>query len=147
MKYSDKCECCEYEVVAYTHNLNAPLVDALEKIVTFYEQQQRSCNLQKDLELTKNQYNNFQKLRYFNLVEHTEKGWVPTYNGIGFIKGKCVVYNKVATFGNKILSNDHIAWSTEKKKAKLVHIQQIKGYIWKPKLEWQMEKARADQLF
>ena len=141
MKYSDVCTQCDHVVTAYTHNLNYQLVGALEQIVLFHLKQDRVCNLQKDLDLTKNQYNNFQKLQYFGLVEHTEKGWNPTEKGIGFIRGKSVVYNKVATYGKEILPNDHVAWKSEKRQPKMIHIGGIKNYVWKPKAEYQLEKT------
>lgn len=65
MKYSETCSCCDHTVTAYTHILNKSLVEALIQLVDFYNVKKCKCRLQNDLNLTKNQYNNFQKLQYF----------------------------------------------------------------------------------
>ena len=142
MKYSDTCEHCGHIVTAYSHSLNAQLVDALSKLCDRWYQIQKAFKLT-EIDLSHNQINNFQKLQYFGLVHRSEYGWMPTVKGASFVRGKTVCYNMVATFGKEILENDHIAWSSSKRKPKLIHIGAVKNYKWKPKVDYQLEKARA----
>jgi hypothetical protein len=140
MKYSKQCECCGHLVTAFSHNLNAPLVQAFEQLIKFYFQKRKGCNLQKDLSLTKNQYNNFQKLQYFNLVIRKEDGWYPTVIGTYFFHGDVTVDVPVATFGKEILNRFHEAWRTAEKAPNPIHISQIKNYNWKGREEYKEEK-------
>ena len=140
MKYSKTCECCGHMVTAYSHNINAQLVHALEQVAKHYTQYSKGCNLQKDLVLTKNQYNNFQKLQYFKLVSNTETGWVPTQLGMGFMNGDNVIMNPVATFGKEILNRFHEAWDTSENKPKITHISKIRNYEWKGREAYKQER-------
>lgn len=140
MNYTSNCSHCGHQITAYSHSLNAPLVQALEQLNNFYFLKKRGCNLQKDLTLTKNQYNNFQKLQYFGLVARTENGWLPTQLGSNFLRGGVAVVNPVATFGKEILESMHEAWKTSKKKPSPVHISQIKNYTWKGREAYKEEK-------
>ena len=63
------------------------------------------------MNLSKNQYNNFQKLRYFGLIAHYynkdeqrfESGqWVLTSRGNKFAKNEIEISKKVLIFRNKI---------------------------------------------
>lgn len=147
MKYNKKCECCGHLVTAYSHNINAQMVQALEQLVNFYDQKKKGCNLQKNLSLSKNQYNNFQKLQYFGLVVNTETGWIPTAKAQGFMQGIYPIDNPVATFGKEVMARDHEAWKTAEKKPKLVYIHQIKNYVWKNRPEYKAEKDVSERLF
>jgi hypothetical protein len=130
-------------VTAYAHNLNAQMVQALEQVVDHYWKKGTGCNLQKDITLTKNQYNNFQKLQYFGLVVNTEKGWIPTQLGSKFMAGELVILNPVATFGKEILSPLHEAWKTVEKKPNTLHIRQIRNYNWKGREEYKEERRQT----
>ena len=136
MKYFNKCECCGNLVRAYSHSLNSQLVYGLEQLVSFWRKNKRGCNLQADLSLTKNQYNNFQKLQYFQLVENKKDGWYPKGKGCLFIDGTIVVESLVATFGKEILDSKHEVWQTAEKKPRMVHISSIKNYNWKRRLDY-----------
>jgi hypothetical protein len=140
MNYKKQCECCGHQVTAYSHNINAQLADALEQLVNFYIRTARGCNLQKDLKLSKNQYNNFQKLQYFALVHNEETGWFPTSRGVNFINGEIAVEAPVATFGKEILNSWHPAWQTAEKRPAPLHITQVKNYNWKGREEYKEEK-------
>ena len=68
-------------------------------------------HLAKDLNLSKNQYNNFQKLRYHGLIAHyfnKEKNeyeagyWLLTRRGNSFAKNDISISRKVLVFRNKI---------------------------------------------
>jgi len=140
MKYSKQCGCCGHLVTAYSHNINAQMVQALEQVVDYYMKYSKGCNLQKHLKLTKNQYNNFQKLQYFGVVVNTETGWIPTRLGVGFIRGEMAIMNPVATFGKEILGQFHEAWYTADKKPKQTYIHQIKNYEYKGRESYKEER-------
>ena len=55
MNYQTKCHCCGHIKVAYVSYLSKQLVRALRKLVDYYDDTKKYCNLQKDIELTKNQ--------------------------------------------------------------------------------------------
>lgn len=143
MKYSETCECCEHTLTAYTHNLNKPMINALRQLVAFYGKNKRRANLQKDLDLTKNQYNNFQKLQYFRLVHREAAGYVPTQRGVNFVKGKESVANLVATLGKNVIGYHHPAWDSHGAKPKDVSIYHYFPEMYKQKEEYQGEKART----
>ncbi len=148
MKYQEECPYCGHIKTAFTHKLNDQLVKALRQLVDFYEREKVGCNLQKDLSLTKNQYNNFQKLQYFNLALKSNEGWFPSLAGISFIRGECVAWDRVATIESMILPLNHTAWDTHKgKKPVLVYIFDIDKSSWKTKEEYQAEKSRQEGLF
>ena len=147
MKYAKQCSNCGHRITAYSHHLNKPLVSALAQMVERYQDLRRCLNLQKDLNLTKNQYNNFQKLQYWNLVKRTEQGWYPTALGIEFTLGQKKIYDKVATFGKEILWYGHDFWKKAKKKPQLVAIWDIDMSFYKKRPEYQEEKSNKLKLF
>lgn len=147
MGYSETCNYCGHQITAYSHHLNTPLVGALNQLVDFYEDKGVAANLQRDLNLTKNQYNNFQKLQYFNLVTRTQHGWLPTNLGIKFVYGEESCYDKVATLGKKVLGVSSNLWLEVKIKPKLINIFSIKGITYKKRPEYQSEKSKQNRLF
>lgn len=81
------CECCGAKLVEYKHVLNKGLVHALFELA----KQDKPVHLS-TLDLTRNQWTNFQKLRYWNLVykEMRDDGsctgnWYLTSDGWDFI--------------------------------------------------------------
>jgi len=142
MKYVKNCEDCGHQVTAYTHKLNTQLVIGLGRLIDRYLITKKPVNLQKELVLTKNQYNNFQKLQYFGLIIHSENGWVPTLKGEMFIKGEISIKDTVATFGKLILDDRHEAWTTHTGKIRLVHISQLDQH-WKKKEDYKEEKRNT----
>lgn len=143
MNYKKQCDCCGHQITAYSHNINAQLVQALEQLVRFFKEKGRECNLQKNLNLTKNQYNNFQKLQYFGLVYKGEKGWLPTNLAVNFMNGTAYIQNPVATYGKEILPIYHEAWSTAEKKPKTLYVHQVKNYDWKGREDYVEEKRNT----
>jgi hypothetical protein len=141
MKFTYDCECCGHKLVAYTHKLNKMMVSSLEQLVEFYDQNHRRANLQKDLHLTKNQYANFQKLQYFELVHRDSNGWLPTQKGSDFIAGKVWVPNTVGTLGKKILEPDHPAWETHQRRIDWVKVGDYIPTTYKQREEYQDEKS------
>lgn len=140
MNYSKECNCCWHKLTAYTHNLNKWLVSAFCKLMEFYNKKRRWANLQKDLDLTKNEYNNFQKLRYFWLVWRKDWLRVPTLNGISFYDWRTYSYNKVASMWNQPLPINHEARSTETKNPKKVWIDEVMPIEYKRREEYGIEK-------
>jgi len=147
MKYSETCECCGHKLTAYTHKLNKPLVLALAELVAFYIINGRPAKLQQDLELTKNQYNNFQKLQYFKLVHRDEQGWTPTHKGTAFVKMECSCQDTVATMGKEILNGNHPAWETHAKAPRWIMADQFIEVQYKQREEYQQEKGYSRNLF
>lgn len=67
----------------------------------------------KDLDITKVEYNNLQKLRFFGLIHHyEEKGkrvegcWLITRLGGDFLNGEVAIPKRVKTFRNHIVERD-----------------------------------------
>ena len=63
-------------------------------------------HLQKTSSLTKNQYNNFQKLRYWGIIEKEESKsgwWRITSQGRLFANNKIKIPKSVWTFNNKVV--------------------------------------------
>jgi len=147
MKYKDTCHCCGHSITAYSHHINKPLVEALRQLVDHYEDRGIACNLQNHLRLTKNQYNNFQKLQHFDVVRRTENGWYPTTKGIKFIYGDCQVWNKVSSMGNETLSHNHECWDNIKTKPELIFVQDIDETSYKQRKEYQADKVGNQTLF
>lgn len=91
----------------HRHSLTARFIDILKKAMNTGLD---SFHLQKDLTLTKNEYANFQKLRYWGLVENysgQKSGhWSITQLGKVFLLGKISVHKHVVTFNNKVLSTE-----------------------------------------
>jgi hypothetical protein len=95
------CPHCGAKMVEYRHSMTIPLVTGLRAIL-------RSgggpINI-KELHLTRNQWDNFQKLRYWGLVFQVEidgqrkKGvWQITKEGIGFLFNESQVPKRVWTY-------------------------------------------------
>ena len=145
--YQETCECCGNMVTAYIHHLNSPLVSALRQLVDFYEKTSIPANLQNNLSLTKNQYNNFQKLQYFGLVHRTKDGWYPTPLGNEFITGRIDIPVRVATLGKTILPEHHEVWSEAKVKPAKMFVWEIDEGSYKKRPEYQAEKSMQETLF
>ena len=96
-----RCPYCDAKLVEYKHNLSEALVTGLSKL---YETGGK-VNL-KELGLTRNQWDNFQKLRYWDLVKKSvdEDGkrlsgvWEILPAGVEFLQGKRSVQKWVWTY-------------------------------------------------
>lgn len=116
------CECCGAKIVEYKHILNKGLVQAL-----FELSKHNSPVPLTDLDITRNQWTNFQKLRYWGLVEKelcnngagTGRWFVTTIgrefinNGLGIptiawsFRGKPVKLEGIVGFFNEIYNRDY----------------------------------------
>jgi len=95
-----ECPTCGAKTVKYKHTLNQNLVKALDR---FYESEP-PINL-KVVGFTRNQWDNFQKLRYWELVtKHYVDGkriggvWNITDQGKRFLQGILAVPRRVVTY-------------------------------------------------
>lgn len=142
MKYRKDCECCWHRSAVYVKSLNKGLIQALGKLIEFYNLKHRPANLQKDLNLTHNQYCGFQQLQYFGLVDHDVKNSrVPTPFWMDFFDWQIPCENRVATLNNKRLPFDHECRETDKKKWKVRYVWEFDSqYRYKSKEEYQLEK-------
>ena len=148
MRQTKICECCGHRITMYRHNLNKQLVDWLIQLALYVQKHGKWANLQKDLELTVNQYNNFQKLQYFDLVRRIPSGWMITRKWLWFIRWECWVFKNVATFGKDIVSDDDPIWyEWNVYKREIVHVWEILGTEWKTREEYQKEKWCQFSLF
>ena len=111
------CECCGAKMVEYRHSFNYALAFCLHRIYL----EENPVNI-KTLDLHTYQWNNFQKLQYWGLVEkafdHSGdriKGmWSITERGIKFVEGRIKIRKSVWTYrseplradGNEILFDD-----------------------------------------
>lgn len=139
MPYTEKCGHCGNEIRAYIHSLNRPMAASLRQLVDRYEELRRSINLQKDLNLTKNQYNNFQKLAYFGLVGHTTNGWYPTEHGIEFVYGRQQAWSKVATFKGQTVGFNHPIWLHSRVRPRAMLIREVDEISYKQPLDYVMQ--------
>ncbi len=90
-----RCPHCNAKMVEYRHSLNKSMVSALMTLAKRY----KPTALQ-ELPLSKTQFTNFQKLRYWGLVERTkEEGkWDVTYYGMRFLQGEVQTCKRVWTY-------------------------------------------------
>lgn len=111
----DKCPHCGASMKMYWHRLTPVLVESLVKMKErILEKGINEVSVSKELNLTKTQYNNFQKLRFHGLVAHfkDEDGnnksgeWVITRRGNQFLRGEIEVPVRVQTFRNRIVEKD-----------------------------------------
>ncbi len=104
------CEECGASTARYKQILSKGIVVPLLKMANKVKQTNlNDIRISKDLELTKSEYNNFQKLRYFGLIAkvkidgNVNKGrWLITARGWAFLDGKEAVHNYVVTYRNII---------------------------------------------
>jgi hypothetical protein len=101
----ENCPHCGQSVMKHKHSLSLAMVETLAKSLS------GDFHLRKDLNLTKNEYHNFQKLKYFKLVEMTGKAgyWKLSDKGSLFLSGKLSVPKWVQTFNNKVTD-----WSSDR---------------------------------
>lgn len=95
-----RCPHCGAKMVEYRHALNAPLLRALAKLY----RHGRAVNL-RELKLDRNEWDNFQKLKYWDFVYQVEvngerkKGvWWLTRRGGAFVRGELSVQSGVWTY-------------------------------------------------
>ncbi len=122
-KYTEVCECCGAKKNLYQHKLNKAMVSALAQLY----KKNSPVNLQKDLTLTKNQYNNFQKMQYMGLVEGLGSSalWRITDKGVKFITGRISICDSGFSFGKETLQYNHKLVKEAGCKYSFVYVEKI----------------------
>jgi hypothetical protein len=108
------CECCGAKMYKYWHRLTPMLIDTLKKFhQAVIRKGANDIHVPKEVNLTKQEYNNFQKLRFHGLVaKYKSKGihktghWLITRRGAQFLAGELAVPCRVQTFRNKVIDHD-----------------------------------------
>ncbi len=142
MKYNEQCSCCGNRVTAYTHGLNLWLIKALDELCKLRDKKRKPINERKELNLTLNVHCNFQKLRYWGLVQLVAGGWwEPTLLWLRFWQWLEPVPNIVAAMRNEVLPYDHIAWTTHKAQPKNKYIREEKEFAYKKREDYAQERS------
>lgn len=101
------CPVCKRSLDGRWERLTPGICRTLVKFwMKVVEKRVNQVHLQRDLELDKNAYNNFQKLRYFGLVAKVKEQsgyWLITRRGAQFVHGKQRVNRQVRIFDNHIV--------------------------------------------
>jgi predicted Zn-dependent protease with MMP-like domain len=90
---------CGAKTKKYSHNLNKGMIDSLKKLYA-----KNSFTRLADLDLTINQFNNFQKLRYWGLVVNESGKWKHTALAERFLLNKIEIPMSVTTYRKKVVS-------------------------------------------
>jgi len=111
MGISRTCEACGQKVTIRHESMSKGLVDTLLTFADAVRREGRNkIHLQKEVNLTKNQYNNFQKLRYHGLVYKVKDQpgyWLLTRNGGSFLRNELAIPKEVFVFNNHIVEKGH----------------------------------------
>ncbi len=118
-----ECPHCGAAMKEWHHTLSVGLVICLIKAIKFVKNRNINKFHLRDLELTQNEYNNFQKLRFHGLIAHADKDniksgyWLITTRGGQFLRGEVSVPKRVKTYRNQVIGHD----------TELVHISKFRG--------------------
>lgn len=111
LKQKKKCNNCGANMKMWWHMVTPGLVGDLMKSINFVKNANKNeFHLQKDLSLSKNDYNNFQKLRYHGLVTKVKEKagyWLITKRGGQFLRNEIEIPAGVKTFRNNIEEDGH----------------------------------------
>jgi hypothetical protein len=111
-RHSNICPHCGAKMQAYWQRLSPGLVQTLVKFRhAVLKKGENKIHVPKEVDFTKNEYNNFQRLRYHALVAKVKDKegkrlsayWLITRRGNQFCKGEATIPEKVKTFRNKIV--------------------------------------------
>ncbi len=106
------CPHCGAKMKEWKHRLTPGLVSCLSKAIEFVHANNRNeFHLQRDLDLSKTEFANFQKLRYFALVAQVEGKdgyWLITSHGGAFLRNTKGIPEWVKTYRNKIQSKSNV---------------------------------------
>ena len=107
------CPCCGANLTGRFERVSRGLANSLIKFrKQVVKNKVNKIHLANDLELSKNEYNNFQKLRYHGLIAHYKCKetkefltgyWLLTHRGNKFCKNELHVPKKLHIFRNKIV--------------------------------------------
>jgi hypothetical protein len=111
------CEHCGAKMVEYPHVLAKGLVRSLAKLAFAGG---GPLSIADDLKLTKSEYTNFGKLKYWELVEHAhpqiERGgvWMLTETGWAFLRGEISLQPRVWTYRNRVVRFEGVAVTVDR---------------------------------
>ncbi len=109
LKEHSRCANCDASMESFWHDLSPGLVSVLIKAVMFVRKNNKnSFHLSKDLNLTKVEYNNAQKLRFHGLITKVKDQngyWLITNRGGSFLRDEMAVPKSVQTFRNKVIGH------------------------------------------
>ena len=103
------CPYCDAPMVEYKHSLSKGLAKCLYR---FVEAGGGPVNVYSELKFTHSQVCNFRKLRYWGLIEHSDKddtrngSWNLTQAGWQFVKGKTEIKKCVVTYRGEVRGFD-----------------------------------------
>lgn len=132
MKNFSICPTCGHKSVDYKHSINKTLVSGLARLNAVGGR----ARLDR-LGLDNTVFNNFQKLRYFNLAVSTNDNfeWQITNDGVWFLQGRVQIPRYVITRNASVVRTS----------PELVYITQVKDCV-QYKVQWS-EQARQPGLF
>lgn len=132
MKNFSICPTCGHKSVDYKHSINKTLVSGLARLNAVGGR----ARLDR-LGLDNTVFNNFQKLRYFNLAVSTNDNfeWQITNEGVWFLQGRVQIPRYVITRNASVVRTS----------PELVYITQVKDCV-QYKVQW-AEQARQPGLF
>lgn len=132
MKNFSICPTCGHKSVDYKHSINKTLVSGLARLNAVGGR----ARLDR-LGLDNTVFNNFQKLRYFNLAVSTNDNfeWQITSEGVWFLQGRVQIPRYVITRNASVVRTS----------PELVYITQVKDCV-QYKVQWS-EQARQPGLF
>lgn len=141
MNYQSKCPGCGHIITAYTAPFNRGLARAFLKFADAALRNNGPVD-KSTMALTNSEYGNFQKLRYFGLIQQEAKaaGWYFTERGVRFLNGEITILSPAGHFANEILHDDHLAWSTHTGKRTLVSLAMLLPVEWKQRVDYIAEK-------
>lgn len=132
MKNFSICPTCGHKSVDYKHSINKTLVSGLARLNAVGGR----ARLDR-LGLDNTVFNNFQKLRYFNLAVSTNDNfeWQITNEGVWFLQGRVQIPRYVITRNASVVRTS----------PELVYITEVKDCV-QYKVQWS-EQARQPGLF
>ncbi len=118
MNENEICQYCGSRMCNYWHNITPGLVNALRKFsravgLAGKNEIHLIHDMKGDVELTRHEWNNFTKLRFFALVAkvrlpdgtHKSGYWLLTRRGSQFLKNLEAIPKKVQTSNNKVIGH------------------------------------------
>lgn len=103
------CDHCGASIKEWKHGLTRGLVKAFIKFCyAINKKEYNKIHLQTEMELTKNEYNNFQKLRYFGLVARSgEAGnWALTNIGERYARGEIGIEKFAISYRDRLVRRE-----------------------------------------
>lgn len=142
------CPHCGAKMQDYWQRLSPGLVNTLVKFrQAILVKKENKVHVPNEVVFTKNEYNNFQKLRYHGLVAKVKDKegnrvsayWLITRRGNQFCKGEITVPEKVKTYRNKITEYGQ-------RKVNIGHVLDKMPY-WDKKEDFMMDFQDKNELF